>query len=164
MLLVLVTGMCGYYPVFRLMQSGIWQEMEERVESAASSRLQEIAPSLGVEIEWTRVGKEFRYKGKMYDVVRAEMRNGKPVYLCLGDEKESSLFSLLDEAVNGQLDGKSDHSNSKSMLKVFFAEYYNKPSRALVIHLGTPEEITFDHSILSSLYVSKLDTPPPEHC
>ncbi len=44
------------------------------------------------QIYWEDEGKEFLFKGQMYDVVKTKIINGKVVLYCLNDKKEKELI------------------------------------------------------------------------
>lgn len=46
--------------------------------------------------------REFRFKGKMYDIVRREMHGDTTWYHCVSDEKETELFANLDQMVRNE--------------------------------------------------------------
>ena len=43
------------------------------------------------EIYWEEKGKEFMFKGEMYDVVKTKTVNGKVMLYCINDKKEKAL-------------------------------------------------------------------------
>lgn len=62
------------------------------------------------ELKWIE-GHEFRYKGRMYDVVRSE-RNGSVItYYCVHDKQEEKLFNHLDELVNRKMGNEQERDH-----------------------------------------------------
>ena len=41
---------------------------------------------------WIKPGKEFKYKNKMYDIAKTGLKQGKKIYYCYLDKKESNLI------------------------------------------------------------------------
>lgn len=46
--------------------------------------------------------KEFRYKGEMYDIIRANITEDTSYYFVIHDPKETGLFAKLDQYANEQ--------------------------------------------------------------
>ena len=86
----------GYYLFFRAMQYQARQEISQKIKKGVNENdLTLIVAPLngGKEISWTKPGKEFLYKGEMYDVVKTETRGQKKYYYCINDTKEKQLVA-----------------------------------------------------------------------
>ena len=58
------------------------------------------------DIEWEEAGKEFSFKGQMYDVVRTRLVNGQTILICSNDEKEDQLLERMNDIT------KSNHRDT----------------------------------------------------
>lgn len=165
LILVFALGICGYYPVFRILQYRVRQEVKLRIKKKVpEDQLHTISPESDNELEWLRPDKEFRYKGDLYDIVRTETREGKIIYHCINDKEEKALFATLDELVKKEMDDKSSPqgNTAKNLLKVFFNLYHEVPTSPTAHFQSEP--ITFQYLFPYTAPVKDLSTPPPESC
>lgn len=82
-----------------------------------------ITADLKNEINWVEPGREFRYKGEMYDVVRtAPQDDGSIIYHCIADKEETHLYSQIEEQLDGTPIGQH---NEMSIVIAFFKCFYN---------------------------------------
>ena len=63
-------------------------------------------------VEWEESRREFRYKDKMYDVVKIEIHKDSVVYFCLHDGDEETLLSNFDKLVKNSLGNNSKSKNN----------------------------------------------------
>jgi hypothetical protein len=105
--------------------------------------------------------REFRYQGKMYDVVRRMMYGDTIWYYCLADEKETQLFVHLDELVKQELDKNSERKQQIEKILVllnslFFLSFNDSP-------LIQPErEFDLIHYVFKpKTWIVEPPTPPP---
>jgi len=90
---VLAYSQVGYYFVLRHSQSLQKDVIKEKiVNQLKEEELQVISLSDNKEIFWEEDGKEFLFKGEMYDVVKTKSVNGKVMLYCINDKKEMSLI------------------------------------------------------------------------
>lgn len=86
----------GYDIYFRYMQYTINTEIGKVIEGGVKDKdLTVIVVPLNNEreIKWIKKGKEFKYKGKMYDVAKVEIKGINKYYYCINDTKELQLLS-----------------------------------------------------------------------
>ena len=86
----------GYFLYFKYLQYSIRQEVREEIKNGLKGKdlpLIIVSPAKGEEIVWTEKGKEFKYKGSMYDIAKTQIKNGKKYYYCINDVKEKNLIS-----------------------------------------------------------------------
>ncbi len=63
--------------------------------------------------------REFKFKGKMYDVVRLEKHKGTTWYWCILDEEETTLEDSF-QALNAELsDSSPDQNKNQEVLNIF---------------------------------------------
>jgi hypothetical protein len=68
--------------------------------------------------------REFRYLGRMYDIVRQETRGDTTWYWCIHDFRESALFAQLDGLARQASDGDRPSRESRERLLRFFQSLY----------------------------------------
>jgi len=110
------------------------------------------------ELRWTRPGKEFVYKNKMFDVVKKQEKNGTTSFFCLNDKKEERLFANLDEYVrkNTTRNNKVKNILAKNISNYFFEEIKTPDSNYKAERLESSYKETYE-----SLY-SESHSPPPK--
>lgn len=163
MLCVFAFGIAGYYPVFRIMQLGIQEEMELRIAaSIPTEQLHAIAVGSSEEVDWQRAGKEFKFRNDLYDVVRSESRGDSTVYYCVKDSEEEKLFDGFEELAKKEMNRKGEQEAGKDLLKIFFNLYAESSPAAVVSEEHMPA--FFHYSTSFSAPARELSTPPPEHC
>jgi hypothetical protein len=96
-----------YYYFFHAIRQEIRRDQMEKVEEGTeveASAVIHVTPQNAGELQWTRSGKEFRYKGSMYDVIRKAVNGINTYYYCMFDKKESSLVSKMDKTTRAHKD------------------------------------------------------------
>ncbi len=84
----------GYYLWFNYVKNNIQKEIRQEIRRGLSEKvLTLITVPVNDEtgICWIKPGKEFTYRGKMYDVVKTSIFNNKKFYYCINDVKEKKL-------------------------------------------------------------------------
>lgn len=64
--------------------------------------------------------KEFRYQGRMYDIVRAETEAEGMLYFCVEDYEENAAYAQLNTAVQKRMSGDPIHQKGQERLQHFF--------------------------------------------
>ena len=106
----------GFYLNFEIKQFRIKKEIKENLIVSLPENeltLLKISSTDNVKIKWMEEGKEFRYMGNMFDVVKIVNRRDSTYFYCYSDSKESKLISHLDKLVKEQ----AGHSQSRSFQK-----------------------------------------------
>jgi hypothetical protein len=123
----------GYFHVFRLMQSEIRHSIKSQLEQGVPEKdLVRISFQGTEKPDWVREGKEFRHQGRMYDIVRSGCEDGKTVFYCIDDRKESLLVARMEKLLresNG--DDKSPSSTTSQILISFFPILFCQDSMAV---------------------------------
>lgn len=107
--------------------------------------------------------REFRYLGRMYDIVRQETRGDTTWYWCIHDFKESALFAQLDGLARQASDGDRPSRESRERLLRFFQTLYlaespgdeNRPADADAVNT-----VTCFLFLLSNGYLHTPSPPP----
>ncbi len=90
---VLAYSQVGYYFVMRHFQFSQKDVIKEKIlNQIKEAELQVISFTDNKEIFWEEKGKEFLFKGEMYDVVKTKRVNGKLMLYCIKDIKEKALI------------------------------------------------------------------------
>ena len=99
-------------------------------------------------ITWEEKDKEFFMNGNMYDVVRCQINEGKIIYYCIVDEKESSLYKQLNNNISNVI---NENGKFRTLLKYFsFAGFYvlqemKKTTQFIRLKWITPDEKPLDN-------------------
>lgn len=159
--------MFGTYPALKILQYQAREEMKDSlIHDQPSSQLTFFSDlHNNKDVSWEESDKEFHYKGEMYDVVRIEKKEGKLLYYCLSDKKETELYSLMDEQLTTQNNSnKLLHTGTQKLLKIFIqvftpCEHYRIEAGAIgyypVLYCFSPQ------SNYSDCY-KKVVIPPPK--
>jgi len=148
----------GYYAWFTLVQFRAKEEMEQEIRRGAIENelvVIEIMPGDEERLHWEQPGREFKYKGEMYDVVRVSEKNGSIVYHCINDEKEDNLISAYHN-MRSDRQTRQKISSSFSHKYIFEQEPFSPPFKT--------GEIMYTYIL--SLYMDipcLIDSPPPEN-
>jgi predicted P-loop ATPase/GTPase len=152
----------GFYLNFEIEQYRIKEEIKfEIINNLPENELTLVKISSGdnEKITWMDEGREFRYEGNMFDVVKSKKATDTTYYYCFNDIKESKLMARLDKLVKEQTDNSQSRTNQKKQeINYFFYEilstqsltekpffYFNYPRRYKSIDtdiLSPPPRIT----------------------
>jgi len=81
-----------YFPELNAVRQNMQRQLEKR-----DSRIELVFTKKAyAQLDWTRREKEFRYKGKMYDVASVKIVGGKVLVSCLFDNEETGLRKKLE--------------------------------------------------------------------
>ncbi len=158
----------GHFFIFRIQQHKIRQEIEQQIKAGVSEAelvLLKIPKTLEEKPHSTfqRIHKrEFRYDGKMYDIVRQESHGDTTWYYCLPDEKETQLFANLDELVKQDMAGDPQHRKQiDELLRLLGALYCSHKTDGFFIFSNEQKAATFFFFNLTT-WDFPPSTPPPE--
>jgi hypothetical protein len=135
----------GFYLNFEIAQYRIKKEVKSRIIKnlpVDELTLVKISFSDKKKITWMEEGREFRYKGEMFDVVTIKKGKDTTYYYCFSDVRESKLLARLDKLVKDQTDNSQSRANQKKQEinyffhKILFTQclvetsvlYFNYPS------------------------------------
>ena len=164
LLVVFTFNSVGYYFVFKVLQEQVRSEVKSQFkQQIPESRLHlvTIKETDARLLEWEREGKEFRYKGMMYDVVRTVKQEGAVSYYCMTDVEESRLYTMLELLVKEQLSHSKKHDTAKKLLKNFLNKLFiDKYSIEIKLFQAvTSTTLPFEES-LQSLALDVIAPPP----
>lgn len=150
LILVFLCNMFGFQILFDKLQQNIQKEIKLQIRKGLSdNELTLIIPQTKKDIEWIKPGKEFRYKGEMYDVVKSKNVNNKVHYLCIWDQKEQKLLADYHKMHPGR---KTQNRliNKLAQFHLFFED------------ADSPSEFESSACIFSPL-IFRLTNPYPSH-
>jgi len=91
---------CGYYFIFSYNQGALRDEMRNLIHAGYFrdhyEQLVIANPSSDPEFKWAEKG-EFRYNGKLYDLISLEVKGNTIILNCINDKKEDELISRHDQ-------------------------------------------------------------------
>ena len=156
-LMFFLFNIVGYYLWFSYLKFNIQKEVTQEIrQGTAEKDLTLITVSINDEsgICWLKAGKEFTYRGEMFDVVKIKICKDKKYIYCINDTREKKLIS--DFSRNNEPDQKT-----KKLVSSFQYIYVIQP--ATFPHIT--ETSNFDYSIQSFNIVSvdaDVNSPPPK--
>jgi hypothetical protein len=160
-LFIFVFNICGYYIPYFIKLTIIRNEIEKIVkESIPDEYIVKITIDTrnpGDNPEWMREGKEFRYKGDMYDVIKSETHNGRKTYFCINDKEEKNLGSNFNKLLSKKLEneGKTKTNSQKELGK-----YYSFPSKGFSPVLKEADLTDYFSNLYRSPQMEILSPPP----
>lgn len=131
MLLFFGISFFGYIPVYKILQYRIRQEIKQQIKKdIPAGELHKIIFDTNEEPDWEREGKEFLYRGLMYDIVKKEIAGEKIIYYCISDDEETVLFAQLDKIVRAQMENKNTSAKDLSEILTALSQvYFSEQSR-----------------------------------
>ena len=165
-LLLLLFQSTGYYLYFKIQQHQVRHEIKQQIKTGvpeAELVLLKISRSIKEnrnEFQWIH-NHEFSYLGKMYDIVRQENHGETTWFYCICDEKETLLFTRLDEQVKKEMKNLPGSEKQRERLlqwhnTLFFAE--NKTLNLISPYCTDRSTLYFFHI---TNWKQPPDTPPP---
>jgi hypothetical protein len=116
MVFVFFYSIMGSYLNFTIEQYRLKEEIKEKIISSLPEKeltLVKITASDEEKLTWMEDGKEFRYNGSMYDIVKIKRNSGVTYYYCFCDVNESKLLINLDKLVKNQTDNSPSKTTQK---------------------------------------------------
>jgi hypothetical protein len=166
LLLIFLYNLTGYYFTFEFNRRQVCKEIKQRIKKCVPEVdlvTFQVLSSDEKNLFWTKKGKEFRYKGEMYDIVR-RTKNGDTVsYSCIRDVKESKLFADLDKHVQKHMNDnpqrkKENQEIFKKLIQSVFIQ--DDPTRDIASFNVIELEFFFKQRKYDSIIIDKLSPPP----
>lgn len=155
----------GYLIVFEIQKYEIRQEIKHQIKAGVPDTELVLLKIVEGKFHPTfqRVEEhEFRYDGKMYDVVRQESHGDTTWYYCLADEKETQLFANLEELVKHGMSQNSERQQRIIRLLNLFGQLFFSPHDR-VSSVDAIEDMAWSNCYFGlKLWIEPPPTPPPE--
>lgn len=151
----------GYHLLYHIRIAEAKQMMKKDLLSAKAEEMTKLVFSKEEKTSLAWEGSdEFQFKGEMYDVLKAEMVNGKLIIWCVVDKKETTL---LDDYLKIQKQS-SENSSSNSIVKIITLPFL--PAMASeVSSLSSAVQKAFPRLLIFFPNTEKsIPTPPPLVC
>jgi hypothetical protein len=104
---------------------------------------------------------EISVKGKKYDIIKKEFKNGKLVFYCLSDEQEDNLYNVLVNHVENNT-GSTSSAPVKNILSNIFSDILIPGTGTHVVDVADHEY--FVHKLIHyKLPDLQIFTPPPQY-
>lgn len=155
----------GYLAVFSVLQYRIKKEVKHRLLSALpASQLTHLSFPLQKgddqkhSIQWIEKD-EFRYEGKMYDVVRMVADDDSMHIFCVRDDQEEKLLADLGLHVRRHMNASAEHSSLDAFKDIFKESFVPRSAVSSRLKL-----VTRVHPTNDGLYVpftTEVPSPPP---
>jgi hypothetical protein len=154
---VLLYNIGGYCLLFNALKYSIQRENEQQIlKGLRDDELTLISVPLNGSngISWIKPGKEFMFKGQMFDVVKTATKQHEKIYYCLRDAKEKQLISRY-------LKTHKTKSESEKKLKSGVALQFCIP-QMIRIQGAYPTALSYRLNYFPLLTsVSEIPSPPP---
>jgi hypothetical protein len=168
--LVLVIKIAGFYPLFKIKQWDIRENIEMMIEKHIFNEplIQISIPSKNVNsLKWEREGKEFWYEGNLYDIVRSEIEGGMTHFYCINDTHETKLNHDFQAFINRESNTSNDSDMSvtdflKKIVKTYYPSSFksNEDVKWVVLPNKSLDFISY-FDFYKSTYLQSIE-PPPE--
>jgi hypothetical protein len=167
--LVLVIKIAGFYPLFKIKQWDIRRNIELMIEEKIfNESVEKISiPSKDVkQLKWEREGKEFWYKGNLYDIVRSEIQDETTHFYCFNDTHEAELHRKFQAFIHSKSDNPDDSDMStidffKKIIKIYYPNNFKHIEVVKgVISLDERLDFISFPSFYQSIYLQSLKPPP----
>ncbi len=156
----------GYFIAFKSVQYQIKNEIKAEIkEKISSCELTTIVINLKQlnKIEWLEKGKELKYNGELYDVVRHTENDTSITYYCINDKQEELLFANLEEHINTHIsaDKPLKNNSAKKIVDHVIKLYFSNES-PLVFNSISSDISFFQIPLIYTSAFIKINSPPPE--
>jgi hypothetical protein len=156
-LMFFLFNVMGYYLCFSYVKNNIQKEVSREIEQGLPDKdLTLITIPVDDEsgIRWIKPGKEFTFRGEMYDVVKIKISNNKKYLYCVNDIKEKKLITEFSRI-------NSASQKAKKLLANFHYIYVIQPES--LFHII--ETSNLDYCIKSfdtASAINEVTIPPPK--
>ncbi|MFI5134771.1 MAG: hypothetical protein ACHQD9_02855 [Chitinophagales bacterium] len=157
---IFLFGAAGYYLAFTAADQDAKKEMAALTQTSSRSRnavqLSFSKEQMQHELRFTGT-KEFIYEGKHYDVISIAEENGKIIFSCLSDDRETNLFSWFKNNLDHQ---NSNSASGKTSFKPLTLDWFFEAEH-FEFHSAVSETRSSETNILPLQVQAEIPTPPP---
>lgn len=146
LVLILVLTLPGsYFYFFSWHQESIKQEIKAKLKRNIPEEELIIISSDEMQndpkLRWFH-SNEFLLHGRMYDVVRKEIRNGSTFFHCISDDQETRLLNRLDILVRNTMNSKENKQREEQLqthvLSLFLPVYFKTHIHTVALEIESP--------------------------
>ncbi len=161
LLLVLIFSHAGYYWVLQLTQLMLKENAEEtfRNNYAGEKLVAVCYTDNSNDIFWEEEGKEFLFKGAMYDVVKISVVKGHKILYCINDVKEKQLIDKYNLLTKNNSGDNKKQKNNNFQQDYFFDPQYKHLD---IAYLPVTSAETYFHVFNLSKGICDKNFPPPK--
>lgn len=109
---LLMFNISGYYFAFQMVYTGYKKQFRKQISSHSNNENTEVLVISDSEIrqhnspfKWTEED-EFRYHGKMYDIVKCEKQGDNNIFYCVNDKNEEKLLARFEDYMKHHTDSE----------------------------------------------------------
>lgn len=156
----------GFFFVFKIEQSIVKSEVQLKIKSGFDpSELEAVTINKNnlAAVQWLKPGKEMRYHGQLYDIVKSTETSSTITFYCIDDTKEKALFSKLEDHINIHVvpTNPLKSNSSKKLIDTVIKLYFSNQISFSVFQT----ESNINYFISNLIYTPALleiTSPPPE--
>lgn len=141
------------YVQFTWRRQQAWESFVENKKGIAPNRIQTLTFPVGYMLTWEKAGKEFEYKGKMYDVLSIRKTESTLVIKCVSDHKEDGLIDAFKKEKQKKDNQPTKQFKVKHYLEKLPCFCFSRPP-AYSLHYN--QLLFYNNSFL------KVPSPPPK--
>ncbi|MFN0158357.1 MAG: hypothetical protein ACKVRP_09845 [Bacteroidota bacterium] len=149
----------GYMGTFLIAQAQIRKEIKQLIkQSVPEEKLVRISitSETASSLEWIK-SFEFRYQGKLFDIMRTEHAGDTTHYTCINDVKEQGLFAGLDEHVRRQMESDARTSGANTAFKEHVPSISLTDPPILLVCI-----LKFCPPLFPPSHINEVPFPPPK--
>jgi hypothetical protein len=168
MLVLMAIQTAGPVLAFSLLQNQIRRDVRKRIKAGVSeSDLVHLAIPKSLEqspnTRFQRIhSREFRFDGRMYDIVRQEVRGDTTYYACIYDHAETALFADLHLMMQDEMQSNPERrQQQREIRRMIDAHYLRDAGVPLPSCLGQAS-VTFSLFLHPASHSPIPPKPPPE--
>ncbi|MFN7118624.1 MAG: hypothetical protein ACK4TA_17635 [Saprospiraceae bacterium] len=160
-------GVFGEWLVFQIVRADMRRSMQATIAAAEMPTndlvLIKIADAATPkDFIWVEAGREFRYQGQMYDIVRQEKVNDSTFYYCVHDIRESQLYANVEKQLEDEFSASTQHQTKHRELIKRIPDFYLLSTNSITFNFNTHTPKP-QHKLLFFLdTLLFIDAPPPE--
>ena len=154
----------GFFSYFEISQFKIRKEIKKVIKHSVPSNQLKVLCFSKLEqqkIVWIN-SHEFRYNGRLYDVIHKKSLSGGVIFRCLDDRQETKLFEKLNQTTSFNLVNRSDKNPLNHWMRfsqtLFLLENTDNTAFA---SFRAEEEHIFNYQHLHTDWCKLPQAPPP---
>jgi hypothetical protein len=147
------------------LQAQVRREVKRRIkEGLAPEQLHLLTFSAkeAAALDWKEQGREFKYQGMFYDVVRVQQVGSQLLYQCITDTQERNLFEALDQLVQDHMGRSAKQKSLKLLVKNLATACQTNRIQYPLEFLSMVPQAEFHYQFSLSTSIQDIPVPPPK--